>query len=602
MAPKGKSGAKAGKGRGHSGAFSGAKKKELLQSRRAKKRGTDLSSSGSDEDGDEAGHGSAVAGSCKSDGAGMPVVITSFGGRVDGDEARLSSMFAREDDEVVAARRKRGSEPLDSQGEGRRPLVAEPFVPFAPSGAAESGPPSSAGSWLPHPTRPDWPEGISAQKLEQQEEAYFDEWCRSTLSRIETSGGAGRNVAPFELNLEVWRQLWRVLEQSDVVVLIADVRNPTFHIPPSLVHEVVVRQSKRLVIALSKCDLVSQAFVRRWQHYLSRVLPGVGVVEFSSRPAGDLPGGERGAGGVTARRRWLGRRCRHADVEAHLYSMAKSILASVLLSQHSEEGQTEGGVQASAQALSTDVDEPEEAESTEPEAEEAEAAVERRADEKEHAEAEAGTAADLERETEAKADVGVHLPQPAGLGRGPGGALAIGLVGHPNVGKTSVLNALAGRKAASVSATAGHTKHLQHIRVEESLHPNAYVIDCPGLVFPSLHTRAHAELNGLLPLAQTRETLSAVRILAEALPLPSMFALKMPDWYEDESDDPPWTPFALCEAYAEKNKYQLPRSGAPDVHRGGLEIVKDGKDGSLLLAYEPPSLCGVDSPEQPPVS
>merc|ERR1712060_677715 len=79
-------------------------------------------------------------------------------------------------------------------------------------------------------------------------------------------------------------------------------------------------------------------------------------------------------------------------------------------------------------------------------------------------------------------------------GRGPGGALAIGLVGHPNVGKTSVLNSLAGRKAASVSGTAGHTKHLQHIRIDETVHPNAYVIDCPGLVFPSLNSRAEAEL------------------------------------------------------------------------------------------------------------
>jgi len=170
-------------------------------------------------------------------------------------------------------------------------------------------------------------------------------------------------------------------------------------------------------------------------------------------------------------------------------------------------------------------------------------------------------------------------------GRGPGGALAIGLVGHPNVGKTSVLNALAGRKAASVSGTAGHTRHLQHIRIDESVHPNAYVIDCPGLVFPSLNPRAQAELNGLLPLAQVRETMSGMRVLAEALSLTKSLALKMPDWYEEEE---PWTPLAIVEAYAEKHKYHIPRSGAPDVHRAGLEILKDAKDGAMLLAYEPP--------------
>jgi len=85
--------------------------------------------------------------------------------------------------------------------------------------------------------------------------------------------------------------------------------------------------------------------------------------------------------------------------------------------------------------------------------------------------------------------------------------------------------------------------------------------------------------------------MSGVRILAEALPLTSSLALKMPDWYDaDEfNPTPQWTPLAIVEAYAEKHKYFIPRSGGPDVHRAGLEILKDAKDGAMLLAYEPPS-------------
>lgn len=40
---------------------------------------------------------------------------------------------------------------------------------------------------------------------------------------MESSDGA---VAPFEKNLEVWRQLWRVIEKSDLLVQIVDSRNP----------------------------------------------------------------------------------------------------------------------------------------------------------------------------------------------------------------------------------------------------------------------------------------------------------------------------------------------------------------------------------------
>jgi len=36
--------------------------------------------------------------------------------------------------------------------------------------------------------------------------------------------------------------------------------------------------------------------------------------------------------------------------------------------------------------------------------------------------------------------------------------VTVGFVGHPNVGKTSLLNALVGRKVASVWRTPGHTK------------------------------------------------------------------------------------------------------------------------------------------------
>ena len=33
-------------------------------------------------------------------------------------------------------------------------------------------------------------------------------------------------VTPFEKNLEVWRQLWRVLERSDLVCQVVDSRDP----------------------------------------------------------------------------------------------------------------------------------------------------------------------------------------------------------------------------------------------------------------------------------------------------------------------------------------------------------------------------------------
>lgn len=36
----------------------------------------------------------------------------------------------------------------------------------------------------------------------------------------------GDDVGHFELNLETWRQLWRVIEMSDVLLLVVDCRYP----------------------------------------------------------------------------------------------------------------------------------------------------------------------------------------------------------------------------------------------------------------------------------------------------------------------------------------------------------------------------------------
>jgi ribosome biogenesis GTPase A len=60
--------------------------------------------------------------------------------------------------------------------------------------------------------------------------------------------------------------------------------------------------------------------------------------------------------------------------------------------------------------------------------------------------------------------------------------LTIGLVGHPNVGKSSLINGIVGKKVVSSSRSPGHTKHFQTIH----LSPVIRLCDCPGLVFPSL--------------------------------------------------------------------------------------------------------------------
>ena len=102
---------------------------------------------------------------------------------------------------------------------------------------------------------------------------------------------------------------------------------------------------------------------------------------------------------------------------------------------------------------------------------------------------------------------------------------------------------------------------------------------------------------GVVPLAQVRETFTAVRFLGEHLPLERLYGLTPTvDDLEDQFGAGGganaarfvWSPFGICEALAVKRGFLIAKTGRPDAHAAGRQILFDSQDGLLPLFWLPP--------------
>ena len=131
------------------------------------------------------------------------------------------------------------------------------------------------------PKRPKWDPSWSAQKLEQREEQAFQTWLDDIYSRFEAE-----QLNSFEHNLDVWRQLWRSIEKSDILIMLADARAPLLHFSESLFRYIVQDHDKPAVLVLNKADLVPTSVIAMWEGYFRDKYPELKVVSLAACPAG----------------------------------------------------------------------------------------------------------------------------------------------------------------------------------------------------------------------------------------------------------------------------------------------------------------------------
>ncbi|XP_032081214.1 large subunit GTPase 1 homolog isoform X2 [Thamnophis elegans] len=425
------------------------------------------------------------------------------------------------------------------------------------------------------PRRPPWDEQTSPTALDQAERDSFLRWRRQ-LAWLEEEENL--LLTPFERNLDFWRQLWRVLERSDVVVQIVDARNPLlFRCRDLECYAKELSPEKENLILLNKAELLGEEQRSAWARFFQR--EGVRVVFWSA-----LAEGSR-----------LGATPELESKEA----------AGLLPGPREEETTHRGSPPGPQQESDTEEEEGEVYEDCEEEEEEEEEAWLTCSEDGEHE----SPVAPLGR---SRAELSQPPPPPqgppvrnssrlvqreelleilkavhAGRKKVREGELTVGLVGYPNVGKSSTINTILGKKKVSVSTTPGRTKHFQTLFVEPSL----CLCDCPGLVMPSfVSTKAEMVCSGILPIDQLRDHVSPVTLVCQRIPRPVLeatYGISILRPREDEDPDRPPTPEELLSALGCMRGFMTDH-GQPDQPRSARLVLKDFVTGKLLYCHPPP--------------
>ena len=161
-------------------------------------------------------------------------------------------------------------------------------------------------------------------------------------------------------------------------------------------------------------------------------------------------------------------------------------------------------------------------------------------------------------------------------------AVTVGVVGYPNVGKSSIINSLKRGKAAGVSAMPGFTRVTQEI----SLDSKVTLIDCPGIIFDdSEHSSSGGDggagllLRNCISVEQIEDPEAAVGgILARCAPEKLMSLFSIPA-YSNVSE-------FLVSVATKRGK--LGRGGVPDKRGAAVSVLMDWNSGKIPFYVLPP--------------
>ena len=154
-------------------------------------------------------------------------------------------------------------------------------------------------------------------------------------------------------------------------------------------------------------------------------------------------------------------------------------------------------------------------------------------------------------------------------------SLTIGLIGHPNVGKSSLINTLKRSKACSVAPTPGWTKEVQEVVLEKGVR----VLDCPGVVVEA-RGKIEAALRGMIKPEEVDDIKAPVEVILQRCKKEHLQMLYNIPYFDGVLG------FLLAVA---RGKGRLKKGGVPDLEGTARSVLRDWVSGRIPYYTSPPA-------------